>query len=314
MSGNPRENDRLVDALLAAHQVPALNDEFADRVLAAAQSSRGSQVNGLPRWRRRLRPWRRSPFLLGFLALNIVAASAVAAMVTGIPVWHHVTEIVEKVTHSWHRQPVHSLRQVVPPRLAKLQASGFSPVIISSIASKPKTAAVVSPKTGESAKQPNARETVRLLRQTYTQPLAISGQDNRRDRIAQHRRRENLKRHRPNKPFEIYPNPVRSAGPPIEARPNPLEDIPRARQDWPVRDKIPPAVALPREPRPVASQPAERYGPRLEPQRAHPERQIRAVGPFPVAHKARSERRRLRPFDQRQGRARRASQIRRFKF
>jgi hypothetical protein len=306
MSGDPRENDRLVDALLAAHQVPALSGDFADRVLAAAQSPRGGQVNVSPRWRRSQRPWRRSPFLLGFLALNIVAASAVAAMVTGIPVWHHVTEIVEKVTHSWHRQPVHSSpRDVVPPRFAKLHASGSSPALITITASEPQTAAVISTK---------AQETVRSSGQHHTKPRTIGGPGNYQARLAPRRLREKLMRHRLSGPFEMHARRARGGRLPLEARRNPLESFPRAQRDRPLREKEPLAAAFPRGPRPVASLPPEPYGPRLEPQRALPERQTRADEPQKVSRWERAEQRRMRGVDRRPGRPRRPPHGRRFNF
>lgn len=296
MSGDPRTTDLMVDALLAAHEVPALGEDFASRVLAAAQSlPAGPGVNS-PWPRRSLRPWRRSPLWFGFIALNIVAASAVAAMVSGIPVWHHLTEIVQNVKHSLHQEPVHSARhRVAPPRRVASLAPASSPAAIASTVIEP------HPK---SAIPIEAREAIAPLRQPGARPLAIGGPNNHHARMAQARRREKLILHRPNTPLEMLPHRARANGFPITARRHAVEDIPRAAPDRTLRTPQPPVNALPREPRPVVRQPAEPYGPRLEPQRAFPERQDRADEHLEVWREARAERRRMHAFDHRPGRGR----------
>lgn len=306
MSGEPRTADLMVDALLAAHRVPALGEDFASRVLAAAQSLPAGPDVSSPWPRRSRRPWRRSPLVLGFIAINIVAASAVAAMVSGIPVWHHVTEIVQKITHRWHREPVRAARhRVAPHRPVASQAVASGPAMIANTVSEPRTAAVLPLAT---------REAIALVPQSHLRPLVIGGLSIHHVRIAKVRRREKLILHRPNTPLEMHPHGARGNGFPITARRHPLEDIPRAEGDRAVRLPEPPPAILPRGPRPVARQPAEPYGPSLEPQRALPERQDRADGPAEASREVRAERRRMHAFDHRLGRGRLRQHRGRFNF
>ena len=293
MNGEPRATDLMVDALLAAHQVPTLGEDFASRVLAAAQSLPAGPCVSSPWPRRSLRPWRRSPLWLGFIALNIVAASAVAAMVSGVPVWHHLTEIVQKVAHSWHREPVRDARhRVAPHRPVASQAVASGPAAVASTVSEPQPTSAIPIE---------AREAIAPIPQSHPRPLAIGGSTNPHARIAQARRRAKLMLHRPNTPLEMLPHRARGNGFPITDHRHVLANIPRARPDLMLRTPPPPVVALPREPRPVARQPAEPYGPRLEPQRALPERPDRANGHSEVWREARSERRRMHAFDHRPG-------------
>ena len=236
MSGDPGTTDLMVDALLAAHEVPALGADFASRVLAAAQSlPAGPGVNS-PWPRRSLRPWRRSPLWFGFIALNIVAASAVAAMVSGIPVWHHLTEIVQNVKHSLHREPIHSARhRVAPPRRVASHAPASSPAAIASTVSEPHPTSAIPIE---------AREAIAPLRQPGARPLAIGGPSNHHARMAQARQREKLIRHRPNTPLEMLPHRARGNGFPITARRHAIEDISRAPVGVdlkPTRPKLNPA-------------------------------------------------------------------------
>lgn len=296
MSGEPRTTDLMVDALLAAHQVPTLGEDFASRVLAAAQSSPSGPRTDSPWPRRNLRPWRRSPLWLGFIALNIVAASAVAAMVSGIPVWHHVTEIVQKVSHSWQREPVHSARhRVAPPRRVASHAPASSPTAIVSTVNEPQPTSAIPIEV---------REVIAPFRQPGARPLAISGPSPHHVRIAQVRRREKLMLHRPNTPLEMLPHRVRGNGFPINARRHALQDIPREPPVRMLSTPQPPVNVLPQELRPVARQPAEPYGPKLEPQSALPERQDRSDRHLEVWREARAERRRMHAFDHRPGRGR----------
>ena len=296
MSGEPRTTNLMVDALLAAHEVPALGKDFASRVLAAAQSLPAGPGVSSPWPRRSLRPWRRSPLWFGFIALNIVAVSAVAAMVSGTPVWHHLTEIVQNVKHSLYQEPVHSARhRVAPSRRVASHAPASSPAAIANTVNEPQPTSAIPIE---------ALEAIAPLRQPGARPLAIGGPSNHHARIAQAPRREKLILHRPNTPLEMLPHRARGNGFPITARRHVFEDIPRAPPDLTLRTPQPPVNAIPRELRPVARQPAEHYGPRLEPQRALPERQDRADGNSKVWREARAERRRMHAFDHRPGRGR----------
>lgn len=306
MSGEPRTTDSMVDALLATHQVPALGEDFAGRVLAAAQSLRAGPRNGSPWPRRILRPWRRSPLWLGFIAINIVAASAVAAMVSGIPVWHHLTEIVKDVTHSWHREPLHSARHRIAPRPpVRLQTPPSAPLIVPSILAERPQAPELPLKT---------REAIARAPQPKSRSLAFAARSHHLARMAQARLRERIILHRPDTPRELRPHRIRAERLGITARRHAFKQLVRTEPGPVARPPEPQAATFPRETQPVSTRPAQPYGPRLEPQRAFPERQERVRGPFEIRREARAEQRRLRTFGHRPDPSARRPHGRRFNF
>ena len=287
MSSEPRITDAMVDALLATHQVPALREDFADQVLAAAQSSRASP-NNLPWPRRSLRPWRRSPLWLGVIALNIIAASAVAAMVSGIPVWHHVTELVQKVTHGWHRAPVHSgPHRVLQRPLVASRPPALSSPTMATAAAEPRPAAVLSLAT---------QKAITPVQQFHPLAERIANRGYHHTRMMPKHRREGPIRYRPKYLFRAhgqfqgseFPNPKRRSSP---------EVIPQVRRDHASSPAKASGGALPRDPRSVATEPPVPYGPSLEPQGTLRERRQRDRWPLDTSMKVRAERRRERALD-----------------
>lgn len=277
MTADSRSTDRTVDALLAAHPVPTLDGDFASRVLAAAASPMVTPARTV-RPRRIGRPWRRSPLWLGFLALNIVAASAVAAMVSGFPVWHHVTAIVQKVSHSLHTEPAHPARhraalhsRVVDQEGGRHQTAAILPV---AIADKPELS-VATPlrplKVEERTFAPSFHSRRRMpivFRQDQAQltyPRTHSRLEPRQPRVPEalhpHRRRDKAERHEGHR-FNLSPS-------------NKVEVSP---------------VVMPSEPTPYRVRPAHPYGPRYETPRAMPGGDAR----YEQRREERSERRRMR--------------------
>lgn len=132
MTREPNATDRVVEAVLATYRVPTLDKGFANRVIAAAQSQKRLAA-AVPWPRPGRRSWRRSSIWFGFIALNIVAASAVAAMIGGTAVWHHVAEIAQTVASKWngggpnplsHRQKSHlPVAPHSPPRTERLDST-----------------------------------------------------------------------------------------------------------------------------------------------------------------------------------------------
>lgn len=294
MSGDPSTTDRMVNAFLASHQVPSLDDAFADRVLAAAQSSRTGPATGSPWPRQRSRPWRRSPLWLSFLALNIVAASAVAAMVSGFPVWHHVSAIVQKVAHTWHRETTHLARhQIAPRRLVASQAPAPvpapGPAMIASTVTEPRPAAMHPLKT---------REAIAPFRRPKPGPMVIARLGHQHNRVMQ-RRRERLMQIHPGTSLNLHSHPHHRDEFPDAADRRKPANIFKAERDRTVRLPEPPATTQAHELRPVEVQPAEPYDPRLAPQHELRKRQEGLRKHLGALRGVRSEERRTHPFGRR---------------
>ena len=289
MSGEPRTTNLMVDALLATHQLPTLSEDFADRVLAAAQSSRAGPHNGSPWPRRNLRPWRRSPLWLGFIALNIVAASAVAAIVSGIPVWHPVTEIVQKVTHGWYRAPVHSAPHRVSPRqlISSRPPANSSPMTDNKV-TLPQSAAVLPLAT---------QEAIGPVRQFHPVPTAIAGRGYHHTGMMLKRSRQGPMLFHPKSHLRAHPHQVKGSEFPITEHRFSPEILPRVNRDHATSLAKPPGLPLPREPRLMVKDPPVPYGPKLEPQGALLERRGRARWRSEISIEVRAERRRERALD-----------------
>lgn len=207
-----------------------------------------------------------------------------------------MTEIVQKVTHTWHPKTVDLARHRAARRLLTVtQAPVPGPAKIASTATEPRPATMLLPE---------ARDRIAPLPKSHLRPLASAGPRRRLARMAHVPLRTRHILYRSDSPLATHSSRARAESFHITQHRHQFEAIPRAAPDRTLRPPQPRAMALPREPRPVARSPAEPYGPRLEPQRALPQRQFRAGRPFELSREAHSERRRMRAFDRRPGRGR----------
>lgn len=298
MSDELKVTDAMLDVVLAAHRVPELDQDFASRVLAAAQSLPTGRRIGRTWPRPSRRPWPRSPLWLGVIALNIVAASAVAAMVTGIPVWHQVSEIVRKVTQRWHPEATHpAKRRVARP-----------PTVVASQEAAPFAVAVgkgnATPNTGPSPV--DGQQAIVQLPQLQNHPLATLSHDY--SRLARAGLGRVVMMHRPNIPhgprlrtvserrtkqarqafvdrrIDAHRTRLKKIG--HDARSNMLEPTVRAARGRRAERILEPLTSLNKTP-PIMTLPARSDKPSLARDRAKPQRQDRARSHFEIAREAR---------------------------